>query len=211
MSKPPDHLNVKLIVLSCSFSSGGLFGGTGDFFELVDTDVVVGPSGEQVSSVLVPGKGSATKRFLGDSSFVVLHGEFFNLLQEGRAWEIQDPDALLGSDDEPVQLLGEEHAVDWGVAFLVGQPLAFDEIPDHDGSVTGAGGEVRGAVYHVEGVNLSLVAGEGVHKVHVEVVPNLDGLVPGGGDADGGLLGVVELDARDGIGVLVLVNGMLAL
>jgi hypothetical protein len=66
-------------------------------------------------------------------------------------------------------------------------------------------------VDHIEGSDLSLVSGEGVHEGHVEVVPDLDGLVPRSSDADGGLGGVVELDAGDGIGVLVLVDGVLAL
>jgi len=58
---------------------------------------------------------------------------------------------------------------------------------------------------------LGLVSHEGVHELHVGVVPNLDGLIPRGGNADSGLLSVVESDARDGIGVSVLVNSVLAL
>jgi hypothetical protein len=49
-----------------------------------------------------------------------------------------------------------------------------------------------------------------VHELHVGVVPDLDGLIPRGGDADGGLGLVVESNARDGISVRVLVNGMFA-
>ena len=64
---------------------------------------------------------------------------------------------------------------------------------------------------HIESVDLSLVASESVHKSHVEVVPDFDGLVPGSSDADGGLSSVIELNAGDGISVLVLVNGVLAL
>jgi len=50
-----------------------------------------------------------------------------------------------------------------------------------------------------------------VEQGHVKVVPNLDGLIPRGGDAKSGLAGVVETDDGDGISVLVLVNGELAL
>lgn len=64
---------------------------------------------------------------------------------------------------------------------------------------------------HIDGVDLGLVTGEGVHQGHVKVVPDLDALVPGSSDNDGVLLAVVELDAGDGIGVLVLVDGVLAL
>jgi hypothetical protein len=66
-------------------------------------------------------------------------------------------------------------------------------------------------VNHIEGVDLSLVTGEGVHKGHVKIVPDFDGLVPGSSHANCGLGSVVELDAGDGISVLVLVNGVLAL
>jgi len=54
------------------------------------------------------------------------------------------------------------------------------------------------------------VTSEGVHEGHVQIVPHLDGLVPGGSDADSGLLSVVESDAGDSVFVLSLVNGMLA-
>jgi hypothetical protein len=50
-----------------------------------------------------------------------------------------------------------------------------------------------------------------VEEGHVEVIPNLDGLIPGGGDAESGLASVVEAHNRNGISVLVLVNGELAL
>lgn len=56
------------------------------------------------------------------------------------------------------------------------------------------------------------MAGEGVDQSHVRVIPDFDGLIPGSGDAEGGLfLLVEELHARDGVGVLVLVNDVLAL
>jgi len=92
----------------------------------------------------------------------------------------------------------------------VGEPFALDEIPKHEGSVTRSGSHEGGSVDHVESVNLSLVSSEGVHQVHVEVVPNLDGLIPGSGDADCWLLGVVESNARHGISVLVFVNSVFA-
>ena len=64
---------------------------------------------------------------------------------------------------------------------------------------------------HIKSVDLSLVTSEGVHKSHVKVVPDFDGLVPGGSDANGGFSSVVELNAGDGVGVLVLVNSVLTL
>jgi len=196
--------------LSCSKKSSLLLGSLNDVLDLVDTDVVVTETSVEVGSVLVPCEGGAAEGLLG-VQLVGLHGGLADLLEDLGAGEVEHLDASLGSDDEPVELLGEENAVHGGLEVLAGEPLALDQVPDDNVSVTGAGGEVRGAVDHVEGVNLSLVAGESVHEVHVQVVPDLDGLVPRGGDADGGLLGVVELDAGDSIGVLVSVDGMLAL
>ena len=179
--------------------------------ELVDTDVGIGPAGVKVVTSLVPCKGGATEVLFGLLVDVVLvDGGSGNSLKEGTGREVKNLDASLGTDNEPVELLGEEDDVHGGLAVGGGKELSVNEIPDHDGTVTGAGGEVGGVLDHIDGVDLSLVAGEGVHEGHVEVVPDLDALIPGGGDNDGVLLSVVELDAGNGIGVLVLVDGVSA-
>jgi hypothetical protein len=170
--------------------NGLLVGG----LDVVDANEVVGPSGEEVGASLVPGEGSAAEVLLG-GDFVSLHGAGADVLQELVAWQVENLNALLGTDDEPVESLGEENAVDWRIAVAAGEPLALDEVPDHDLTVTGSGSEVAGAMDHVEGVDLGLVSREGVHEGHVEVVPNLDGLIPRGSHADCWLRSVVELDA----------------
>ena len=164
---------------------------------------------------LGPGEGLAAEELsfvLGLGGHLVwLHGGGSDLLEDLLGWEVEDLDAVLGGDDEPVELLGEEDAVDGGLAVVRGEVLSVDDVPDHDHAVVGTRGEVGGVLDNIEGGNLSLVSSESVHEGHVEVVPDLDGLVPGGGDADGWLLGVVESDAGDGIFVHVLVDGVLAL
>lgn len=57
---------------------------------------------------------------------------------------------------------------------------------------------------------MGLVTGESKHEGHVEVVPNFDSLIPRSSDANGWLCCVVELNAGDSVGVLVLVDGVLA-
>jgi len=52
---------------------------------------------------------------------------------------------------------------------------------------------------------------ENVLEGHVVVVPDLIGLFPRGSDLDSGLGGVVELDAGNGSGVLVLDDGVVVL
>ena len=57
---------------------------------------------------------------------------------------------------------------------------------------------------------MGLVSNKGVHQTHDGVIPNLDGLIPRGGDNDWGL-GILEIsDARDPVGMWVLVNGEFA-
>ena len=173
--------------------------------------MVVGPARVEVGLGLGPGQGEAAEGLLG-SALVVLHrGSSDLILNELLLGEVKDLDAALGGNDQPVELLGEENGVDGGVAVVLGEPLALDDIPDHDHTIAGAGGEEGGVLDDIKGGNLSLVTTEGVEKGHVEVIPNLDGLIPGGGDAKSGLLGVVESDNRDGISMVVLVDGELAL
>ena len=92
-----------------------------------------------------------------------------------------------------------------------GEILSVDDVPDHDHTVVRARCEIGRVLDNIKGGNLSLMSSESVHKSHVEVIPDLDSLVPGGSNADGWLLGVVESDTGNGVFVLVLVNGMLAL
>ena len=173
--------------------------------------MVVGPAGVEVGSALGPGEGGAAEELLG-AGFVLLHGGGGDVvLDELLLGEVENLDASLGGDNEPVESLGEENAVDWGVALVLGEPLALDNIPDHDSAVTGAGGKEGGVLDDIEGGDLSLVTGEGVEEGHVEVVPDLDGLIPRGGDAESGLLGVVETDDGNGILMVVLIDGELAL
>jgi len=182
-----------------------------DGVDLVDTDMVIGPAGVEVGARLGPGEGSAREE-LGGVAFVLLQGSGGDVvLDELLLGEVKNLDAMLGGNDEPVELLGEEDGVDWGVAVVLGEPLALDDVPDHDLTVAGTGGEESGVLNDIKGGDLSLVTLEGVEQGHVKVVPDLDGLVPRGSNAKCGLAGVVETDNGNGVGVLVLVDGELAL
>lgn len=124
-------------------------------------------------------------------------------------WKVKNLDSTFSRNDEPVELLGEEHAVNWGVTVALGEPLSIDNVPDHDHAIAGSRCEVCRVFDDVKSGNLSLVTSESVHESHVQIVPHLDGLVPGGSDADGRLLSMIESDAGDGILMLTLINGML--
>ena len=92
--------------------------------------------------------------------------------------EIPDLNSVLGSEDEPVFLGGEENAVDRAINFGLAEELALNEVPDDSDAVLTAGSQVRGLGGHVERVDLSLVADEGVLQGHCLVIPHLDGLIP---------------------------------
>jgi len=191
---------------SCSLSSASIVA-----VDLVDADEVVGPAGVEMSSALGPGEGCAGKRLLR-ARLVLLHGVGGDgFLDELLLGEVKNLDASLGGDHKPVESLGEENAVNWRVTVVLGEPLALDDIPDHDLAITRARSEEGRVLDDIKSGDLSLVTLESMEEGHVKVVPNLDGLIPRGSDAKGGLASVVEAHNRDGISVLVLVNSELAL
>lgn len=52
--------------------------------------------------------------------------------------QVEDSNSLVGSDDQPVQLLGEEDNVDWGLTVDLSQVSTSFKVPADDGTVTGA-------------------------------------------------------------------------
>jgi len=201
----------------------------GEFFNLINSDEVIGPSSVEFVIRFVPGKGSAADKFgllvldvsllsfvnnirdlVSLLDIVLEHGDLSDFLNVPGRGEIEDFDSFFSTNNNPVEFLREKDAVNWGVVIVRGEPFSLDKIPDHDLTVVRTGSKVRRVVDHIDGVDLSLVSHEGVHELHVGVIPNLDSLIPGSSDADGGLLSVVESDARDGISMGVLVNSVLA-
>lgn len=179
--------------------------------DLEDSDEVVGPSGEEELSRGVPGEGGTLDfllLFLSSGGVLWLG---FVLVEGLVAWEIEDLDTGFGTNDEPVHLLGEENAVNWGVSLGLGDGRSLNEVPDHGDSVFTSRGKIFSIGWDVKGVNLSLVSVEGVHERHGVVVPDLDGSVPGSRYNDWGLGVVVELNGRYPVGVSVFLNGELAL
>ena len=168
-----------------------------------------------MSSRLGPGERLAAEEFLTtlwlSMHLVWLSRVSSDLLKDFLGWEVEDLDAVLSGNDEPVKFLREEDAVNGGTTVVRSEVFSVDDVPDHDHTVVRAGSEVGRVFDDIEGGNLSLVSSESVHKGHVKVVPDLDSLIPGGSHTDSWLLGVVESDTGYGIFVWVLVDGMLAL
>ena len=90
--------------------------------------------GHAVVCAGAPTRSSGPRRPEGDSGGISMFGPSPGRRQP-RDLACQ---GVLGADHEPVKLLGEEDAVDWGFAVAGGQELALDEVPDHNLAVVGA-------------------------------------------------------------------------
>ena len=184
--------------------------GSGEDWDLVDSDIVVGETSEQEVATLVPCETGASDG--GLALFVLgINGASLDVNNELLWGEIPDLDTGVGTEYEPVLLGGEENAVNGTVNFGLAQEFTFNEVPDDGETVLATWGEVRGLGGHIKRVNLSLVTDEGVLEGHGLVVPYLDGLVPWGADNDGGLVVLVEFNAWNPISVSVLFYGEFAL
>ena len=162
--------------------------------------------------VLGPGEGGAT-----DSGLVLLAVGWDTVevlgsvgVDEFSVWEIIDSDTVLGTNNKPVDLGGEEEDIDWGLGIDLIQVSSLNEVPDVDLTVSATGGNEHGVLGEIKAVDLGLVSDEGVHQAHGLVVPDLDGSVPRGRNDDWLLDVMVESDAGDPVGVWVLVDGELA-
>jgi len=168
--------------------------------------------------VLGPDEGGATN--LGWRFVVSLLGGFTDHLgwvrwglvevDEFLVWEVINLDTFFGTNNEPVDLGGEEDDVNWGFSIDFFKMSSFNKVPDVDFTVSTTGGDEVGVWCEIKGVDLSFMSNESVHEGHDGVIPDLDGLIPRGGD-NNRLLDIVEVsNAGNPVGMRVLVNGELA-
>jgi len=131
----------------------------------------------------------------------------FVSVDELLVWKIVDSDSVLGTDDQPVELGGEEDNVNWGFGIDFLKMSSFNEVPDVNLTISTTGGDEVGVWCKIKGVDLGFVSNKGVHEAHDGVVPDLDGLIPGGGDNDWGLNIMEVSNAGNPVGMWVLVDG----
>jgi hypothetical protein len=194
-----------LLILSITSLNHSLRNGS----NVKNSDVTIGETGiEGVVVILGEAEGSAAN--LGRSSLLTIEIISSELVNELLGRQVINSDALLSTNDDPEDSGGEDDAVDGGLSVALIKMLAINEVPNVDLSVSSTGGEESSARGDIEAVDLSLVANEGVHQAHGGVVPDLDGSIPGGGDDNRSLHVIVESDARNPVGVLVLLNSELA-
>jgi len=173
-----------------------------------NSDESISETSVEVLLVLGPGEGSATDWCV--LSLMVIESGGLISVDESLVWEIVDSDSVLGTNNEPVELGGEEDNVNWRLGVDLLKMSSLNKVPDMDLTVSSSGSDEVGVWCQVESVDLSLVSNEGVLEGHHRVIPDLDGLIPGGGDNNWGLGVVVVSNARNPVGVRVLVNSELA-
>jgi len=81
-----------------------------------NSDHAIGPAGVEVLLVLGPGQRGATNSHIALLTLAI--GITIEILSsvgvdELSVWEIVHSDTFLGTDDEPVDLGGEEKNIDW--------------------------------------------------------------------------------------------------
>jgi len=95
-----------------------------------------------MGSRLGPGKGFAAEEFLAtlwlSMHLVWLSGVSSDLLKDFLGWEVEDLDAVLSGNDEPVKFLREEDAVNGGTTVVRSEVFSVDDVPDHDHTIVGA-------------------------------------------------------------------------
>jgi len=187
--------------------------GTQSISNLVGTnaphaDGTIGPATEESAAISRPLKAHAE----GEGSVLANGGELrAELVNNDLGLKVPDLDAGVGGGAEPVAIGAEDKGVDDVTSFKGVKLLALVEVPEHGNTVLATGsseGTVRGAGY---GVKVASVAGKVGTELAVGEVPNLDHLVPSGGDDEGVGGGGGEAYAGNPLGVAALVDGVLAL
>lgn len=91
---------------------------------MVNADVVIGEASIELVIALVPGERGAADVLgldvlallgagLGIVALIGEHGGLLNLLDVTGLRQVKDLDTILTADNNPVEFLGEENAVDW--------------------------------------------------------------------------------------------------
>ena len=177
--------------------------------DVENSDESIGETGvEDVLVVLGEAEGGATN--LGGLSFLTIEVSGGESINELLGRQVINSDAVFSTNDNPEDSGGEDNAVDGGLGVALIKMLSVNEVPDVDLTISATGGEEGSSRGNIKAVDLSLVSNESVHQRHGSVVPDLDGSIPRGGDDNRSLHVVVESDAGNPVGVLVLLNGELA-
>jgi len=166
---------------------------------VVDADLVISETSEQVEAVSRPSEGYA----IGDSLVraLALRGRDLRLKLSNHLLGLQVPDldGDLSGSNQPVPVGGEDHGVDNRSGFQRVQVLLLLQVPEHGSAVLSAGSAEGTIGRDSDSVQVSLVVLEGVLqqlRLGVLEVPDLDLLVPAARNEEGRGRSGGESDAR---------------
>jgi len=166
---------------------------------VVDADLVISETSEQVEAVSRPSEGYA----IGDSLVraLALRGRDlrFKLSNHLLGLQVPDLDGDLSGSNQPVPVGGEDHGVDNRSGFQRVQVLLLLQVPEHGSAVLSAGSAEGTIGRDSDSVQVSLVVLEGVLqqlRLGVLEVPYLDLLVPAARNEEGRGRSGRESDAR---------------
>jgi len=166
---------------------------------VVDADLVISETSEQVEAVSRPSEGYA----IGDSLVraLALRGRDLRLKLSNHLLGLQVPDldGDLSGSNQPVPVGGEDHGVDNRSRLQRVQVLLLLQVPEHGSAVLSAGSAEGTIGRDSDSVQVSLVVLEGVLqqlRLGVLEVPDLDLLVPAARNEEGRGRSGGESDAR---------------
>jgi len=172
------------------------------------TDVPVSVTRKQDASITAPRQAGSIR----DGLVLARRNELGpELIHHDLALQVPDLDALGGGGAEPVPVGAEDQAVDDVPGLQAVEPLALVQVPEHGSSVLAATGAETSIRTDGDGVEVASVANQVGAELAVGQTPDLDELVPPGGDDQRNALGRGEPDAAHPLGVALLTDGVLAL
>jgi len=182
--------------------------------DIIDSDDVIGVTGEELLTVGGPGDGGTGVRVGSELRFLLLLGLLDDQLSDGilvGVKQVEDVDTVLTSGGNPLDGGVESDLVDGrtGVQDVV-LFLQVRDVPDLEVVLLTTSGDVVTLGGDVDGVDVVLMCLEGVLDQEVGL-PDLQSTVPTGGGEVRVLLDGGVLDARDPIGVVVGLVGVLAI
>lgn len=130
----------------------------------------------------------------------------FELIDNGLALKVKDLDAAGGGSAEPVAVRAEDQGVDDIAGLQRVQVLAIVEVPQHGNTILATRGSERTVRRDRDGVDVAGVAIVVGTKLALAELPNLDNFVPPTGDNHRVQSIGAEADARNPLGVAIILD-----
>jgi hypothetical protein len=177
---------------------------------VVHADEVISETSKEVLAIAGPGKGDTLD---GDGLGLLVALLLKNdvLADNLAGLEVPDADGRGGGSAQPVTHGGEDKGVDDVISRKAGQVATLVEVPEHGLTILTTRSAQRTIRRHGDGVNVVSVSDEVNAELTVGEFPDLDDLVPSGGDNERNVRVRGESDAADPLFVAILGESVLLL